>query len=83
MKNQKWKMALHLLVSVCICFVLIYLFVFFGGWKLLEAKDPILLELVAAIGMGFILWIFYEVTRGYEAKLAELEKRISELEKKI
>lgn len=82
MNKKKLKMLLHWLVSTLICFVLIYLFVFFGGWKLVESGDPILLELAAAIAMGFIFWIVYEVTRGMEEKMKELEKRIAELEKK-
>ena len=82
MKNQKVKMVFHFFVSVCISFVLIYIFVFFGGWKLLESGDPILLEIVAAIAMGLIFWVMYEITKGYEAKLAELERRIEALEDK-
>lgn len=82
MKNQKVKMLIHFFASVCISFVLIYLFVFFGGWRLLESGDPILLEIVAAIAMGFVFWVMYEITKGYEAKLTELERRIEVLEGK-
>lgn len=82
MKNQKVKMVFHFFVSVCINFGLIYIFVFFGGWKLLESGNPILLEIVAAIAMGFIFWVMYEITKGYEVKLAELERRIESLEGK-
>ncbi len=81
MKKQKFKMLIHLLISIVSSFVAIYLFVFFGGWKLLESNDPIQIEIVAAIAMGFIFWFIYEITREYEAKLAELERRIETLEK--
>lgn len=80
MKNQKIKMLLHLLAAICLSFVLIYLFVFLGGWKLLESGNPILIELAAAIIMGFVFWALFEVTKSYEAKLKELERRIEALE---
>lgn len=74
------KMLFHLFASVVISFVLIYLFVFFGGWKLLESGDPILLEIVAAVAMGFIFWVMFEIATSLEAKVAELEQRIAALE---
>lgn len=82
MKKQELKILSHFLISVLISFVVIYLFVFFGGWKLLESNDPIQLEIVAALALGFIFWIIYEIARGYEARLKELENRIEKLEKK-
>ncbi len=82
MKNNVIKMILHLLVSVCVSFVLIYLFVFFGGWKLLGSNDPILLEVAAALVLGVVFWVMYEITKSYEAKLRELERRIEALEGK-
>lgn len=83
MKKNTLKMLLHWLVSTVLCFVLIYLFVFFGGWRLLETGDPILPEVVAAIAMGFVLWLVYEITSAQDAKIGALEKRIAELEKSI
>lgn len=82
MKNRKMMMLLHLFISVCVSFGLIYLFVFFGGWKLLESGDPILMEIAAALIIGFVFWIMFEVTKSYEAKLKELERRIEVLEGK-
>lgn len=82
MKKQNRKMALHLLVSIGISFVVIYIFIFFGGWQLFEAKDPILYEIAAAIGIGIVVWLIYEVTVYYDARIKALEKRISELENK-
>lgn len=79
MKNRH-KMCLHWLVSTVICFILIYLFIFFGGWKLAESGDPILLEILAAIAMGSVFWILYEVASDQNRKIQELEKRIAALE---
>ena len=79
---KKHKMLLHWLISTFICFILIYLFVFFGGWKLAESGDPILLEVLAAIAMGFIFWIMFEITSAQQAKIQELEQRITALEKR-
>lgn len=42
--------------------------------------DPILLEIAASIVIGFIIWLFYEITRSIENKITELEKRIIEIE---
>ncbi|MBQ2391327.1 MAG: hypothetical protein II306_06120 [Clostridia bacterium] len=82
MKNRKFKMLLHWLVSTLICFACIYLAVFFGGWRLIVSGDPILLEIAVSIIVGFIMWIIFELSRAHESKLNELEKRIEELEKK-
>lgn len=81
MKKQNLKRALHLLICIGASFLLIYLFVFFGGWQLFEAGDPILYEIAAAIGVGFIIWLMYEVSVQCDARIKALEKRISELEK--
>lgn len=81
MKN-KMKMILHLLVSVCVSFVLIYLFVFCGGWKLLGSGDPIMMEIAAALVLGVVFWIFFEITKSYETKIKALEQRIEVLERK-
>ncbi len=82
MKKRNRKMVLHLLVSIGISFLVIYLFIFFGGWQLFEAGDPILYEIGAALGIGLIIWLIYEVTVYYDARMKELEKRILELENK-
>lgn len=47
-----------------------------------ESGDPILLELAAAIAIGFIFWIIYEIVKAQDTKIKELEDRISALEKK-
>ncbi|MBO5213867.1 MAG: hypothetical protein J6B86_03755 [Clostridia bacterium] len=80
MKTPKLKMMFHLLISVVVSFVCIYLAVFFGGWKLIESGDPILLEIAVSIIVGFIFWIIFELSKFYEEKLKELEERVKTLE---
>ena len=82
MKQNRRKMLLHWLISTLVCFVLIYAFIFLGGWKLATSDDPILLEILAAVAMGFIFWIMYEITSAQNKKIAELQERIAALEKR-
>jgi len=82
MNNKTLKYILHWLIATVVSFAVIYLFVFFGGWKLLESGDVVVLEFVAALALGTILWIFFEVTKEMENKIRQLEDRISQLEKK-
>ena len=49
--KDKLKLLLRWAIIFLFCFIMIYLFVFFGGWKLFESGDPILIE----IGVAFIL----------------------------
>lgn len=81
MKNKKLKFILHFLICFVISFVCIYLIIFTGGWRLFESGDPILLEIAAAIVIGFVIWLIYELSDQFECKIKELEKRIEELEK--
>lgn len=81
MKNKKQRFILHFLICFVISFVCIYLIIFTGGWSLFESGDPILLEIAAAIVIGFIIWLIYELSGQFECKIKELEKRIEELEK--
>jgi cytosine/uracil/thiamine/allantoin permease len=81
MRNKKLKFTLHFLICFVISFVCIYLIIFFGGWRLFESGDPILLEIAAAIVIGFVIWLIYELSAHFECKIKELEKRIEKLEK--
>ena len=47
--KSKLKLLLLWLAVFAACFVIIYLIVFFGGAKLFESGDPILIELGAAL----------------------------------
>ena len=84
--KDKLKLILHWIFCVVISFVLIYLFVFVGGWKLFESGDVVLIEIGVAFVVGTILYLVFESTRvmekDYSFKISELEKRIEELEKK-
>lgn len=81
MKN-KIKLLLRWAGAFILCLIVIYLFVFFGGWKLFESGDPFLIE----IGIAFVLSIFLfgidEVIIGLEKRVKSLEERVNELEKK-
>lgn len=81
--KEKVKILLSFFVCWVVSFLLIYLFIFFGGHKLFESDDVIKIE----IGVSFILAIslslsmlVFKVNRD---KINELEQRIKELEDKI
>ncbi|MGN1162059.1 MAG: hypothetical protein ACI4SX_07440 [Candidatus Fimenecus sp.] len=80
---KKLKMLLHWLVCTLVTFLCIYLFIFAGGWKLVESGDVILIEIAVSIIIGFVIWIIFELTRFYDSKIENLEKRIEELENKL
>ena len=81
MKN-KLKILLKWAVAFLVCFGVIYLLVFIGGWQLFESGDPILIELGAAFILSFFVLIFYEITVSLEKRIKSLEKRVDELENK-
>lgn len=80
---KKLKMLLHWLVCTLVTFLCIYLFIFAGGWKLVESGDAILIEIAVSIVIGFVIWIIFELTRFYDSEIENLEKRIKELENKL
>lgn len=80
---KKLKMLLHWLVCTVVSFLCIYLFIFAGGWRLVESGDVILIEIAVSIIIGFVIWIIFELTRFYDLKIETLEKRIEELENKF
>ena len=82
MKKLNWKMLLHLLICIGASFVAIYLLVFVGGWKLIEAGDIISIEIAVSVIVGFVVWLIFEVTKIIESKINALEKRVEELENK-
>lgn len=61
-------------------FVSIYLLVFFGGWKLFESKDPILMEIGISVLVAIIFYVIDALYNYSNEKIKELEKRIEELE---
>jgi len=78
--KDKIKLILKWAVIFIICFVVIYLIVFFGGWKLFESGNPILIEVGVAFVLSFFVFIFYEIVTCLEKRVKSLENRIDELE---
>ncbi len=81
MKN-KLKSFLRWTIIFVLCFVVIYLAVFFGGWKLFESGDPILVELGVALVLSFFVFIFNEVVTSLEKRVKSLEERLNKYENK-
>ena len=81
--KDKIKLLLRWGGIFLLCFIVIYLFVFLGDWKLFESGDPILIEVGVAFVLSFFVFVFNEVISGLEKRVKSLEERISELEKKV
>ena len=81
--KKKAKMLLRLLGAFILCFLVIYLVVFFGGWKLFESGDPILMEIGAALVLSIFFFAINEVVTMHEKKIKDLEERIKKLEDTI
>ena len=79
--KDKIKLLLRWAGIFLLCFFVIYLFVFFGGWKLFESGDPILIEVGVAFVLSFFVFVINEVVMGLEKRVKTLEERINELEK--
>lgn len=54
----------------------------FGGWRLIEAGDIIGIEFAVACIVGFIMYIVVGIAVALKKNIAELEKRVMELEGK-
>ena len=80
--KDKIKLLLRWVGIFLLCLIVIYLFVFFGGWKLFESSDPILIEVGVAFVLSFFVFVINEVVMGLEKRVKTLEERINELEKK-
>ena len=81
MKN-KLKMLLRWAFWFLICFVVIYLFVFFGGWKLFKSRNPILIEVGIAIPLSVFVFAGNEAAIELEKRVKALEERLNKLENK-
>ncbi len=81
MKNSI-KDILVLLLSIIISFILIYLFIFFGGSKLFESGDVILQEVGVSIVIGALVFWIIKINKTNYDKIEELKKRVEELENK-
>ena len=84
--KEKIKFILWWAISIAITFFLIYWFVLWGGWKLFESGDPILLELGAAIVLGTIIFLVFKsmfvIGKQFSSEIEDLKKRIEGLENK-
>ncbi|MBO5944834.1 MAG: hypothetical protein J6Q50_06035 [Clostridia bacterium] len=83
------KLAKYILawaLCILVCFVIVFLYVFCGGWELFESGNPIKIEFGASVILGTIFFVvidtIYELEKQHEEKLKTLEKRIEELENK-
>ena len=83
MKNEKFKMALHLLICILISLIFIYLNGCFWAWGLISTGDPILLEVVASVIVGTLVFLIYELSKSCETKFDTLTNKIEELEKLV
>lgn len=81
--KKKAKMLLRWLGAFILCFLAIYLIVFWGGWKLFESGDPILMEIGAALVLSIFFFAINEVLTMHEKKIKDLEEHIKKLEDTI
>ena len=76
------KILLKWAAWFAVCFVVIYLIVFFGGWKLFESGDPIMLEIGLALIISVFVAVINEVVTGLEKRIKSMEEKIKELEQR-
>lgn len=80
--KEKFKTMLRWFAWFAVCFLVIYLVVFFGGWKLFESGDPILMEVGAALILSIFIFPINETVTKLDKKVKTLEERIKKLEEK-
>ena len=78
--KSKLKFFLRYLAVFAACFVIIYLLVFFGGAKLFESGDPILIELGAALILSVFVFVILHAMEAQSKRIDALEARIQTLE---
>ena len=76
------KILLKWAAWFAVCFVVIYLIVFFGGWELFESGDPITLEIGLALIISVFVAVINEVVTGLEKRIKSMEEKIKELEQR-
>ena len=79
---KKIKYITKWFITFIICFLIIYLTVFFGGWRLFESNDPILIEIGVALVLSIFVFSINEAIEKLETRIKELEEHISRLESK-
>ena len=80
--KEKFKLFLKWLVWFVICFAVIYLIVFLGGWKLFKSRDPILIELGAALILSIFVFAVNETVTNLEKRVKALENQLAKNENK-
>ena len=80
--NNKFKSFLRWAGTFVICFIVIYLTVFFGGWKLFNSGDPILIEIGVALVLSIFVFVINEIITALDKRVKALEARLNELENK-
>lgn len=81
--KTKLKLLLRWAGNFLLCFLVIYLVVFFGGWKFFESGDPILIEIGVALILSVFIFAINETITSHEKKIRSLEERIDKLEETI
>ena len=79
--KDKLKLLLKWAVTFCFCFIVIYSFVFCGGWRLFKSSDPIGIELGVAFVLSIFVLIFSQMISTLEHRVKELEERVNVLKK--
>lgn len=89
MKKLKDSLKYLLVWALCIlvCFALVFVWCFFGGWSFFESGDPIKMEVAVSVILGSLFFIvittIFELEKQHEEKFKKLENRIKELEEKV
>ena len=78
--KSKLRPILFWLAVFAVCFAIIYLIVFFGGAKLFESGDPILIELGAALILSVFVSVILHAMEAQSKRIDALEARIQTLE---
>ena len=78
--KSKGKMILRFLGCFVLCFLVIYLTVFVGGWKLFQSGDPILIEIGVSVILSIFVFAVNEVMTSHDKKIKDLEKQVKMLE---
>ncbi len=78
--KSKLKPILIWLVECAVCFAVIYLVVFFGGAKLFESSDPVLIILGCALILSLFVSVILRAMEAQSKRIDALEARVKTLE---
>ena len=78
--KKNLKFFAKFLPIFALTFISIYLLVFFGGYKLFEAKNPILMEIGVSILVSIVFYVIECLNEETNNRIEKLENRITELE---